>query len=123
MSLFEAAEPFGLPLRHGLTVAGALLGGGLPRYALYQAADGYMALGAVEDRLWGEFLEAVGRAGLLEAADEVVRGELERLFRSRGVEEWQALALKHGFGLGEGHEVGGFSISRRIPERGRGLRS
>ena len=99
VSLFEAAEPFRLPLRHGLTVAGALLGGGLPRYALYRAADGWVALGAVEDRLWEEFLEAVGRADLLKAADEVVRAELEKLFRTRGVDEWQGLALEHSLAL------------------------
>ena len=95
VSLFEAAELFRLPLRHGLTEAGALLGGGLPRYCLYQAAVGWVALGALEDRLWEEFLEAVERADLLEAADEVARAELEKLFRTRDADAWQALAREH----------------------------
>lgn len=99
VSLFEAAELFRLPLRHGLTGAGGLLGGGLPRYSLYQAADGWVALGALEDRLWEEFLEGVGRGDLLEAPDEVARAELEELFPTRGADEWQELAREDGLAL------------------------
>ncbi len=95
VSLFEAAELFRLPLRHGLTEARAVLGGGLPRYCLYQTAAGWVALGALEDRLWEEFLEAVERGDLLEAADEVARAELEKLFRTRDADAWQALAREH----------------------------
>ena len=49
--------------------------------------------------LWEEFLEAVGRADLLEAADEVVRAELDKLLRTSGVDEWQGLALEHSLAL------------------------
>ncbi len=99
VSLFEAAQPFHLPLDHGLTAVGAFLGGGLPRYAMYRAADGWVALGAIEDRLWEEFLGAVERSDLLGVSSEVARVELEKLFRTRGADEWQDLAREHSLAL------------------------
>ena len=101
VSLFEAAEPFRLSLGHGLTVPGAYLGGGSPRYALYRAADGWVALGALENRLWAEFLTAVGREDLMEASEETLRPELEELFAARSRKEWQELALRHSLALEE----------------------
>ena len=54
-----------------------------------------VALEALEDRLWEEFLESVERPDLLAAADEVSRPELEKLVRTRGADEWQDLAREH----------------------------
>lgn len=48
VALSDAAAAFAAPLRHGLTAPGALLGGGRPEYALYPAADGWVALAALE---------------------------------------------------------------------------
>lgn len=46
--LSEAAAFFAEPLRYGSTVAGGILGGGLPEYNIYQARDGWVAVAALE---------------------------------------------------------------------------
>ena len=60
--------------------------------------------------LWEEFLEAVGRADLLEAADEVVRAELDKLLRTSGVDEWAGPGPGTFAGTGEGQGVGGSKV-------------
>lgn len=74
---------------------GDLLSGGLPCYAVYETADGgFMALGALEEKFWRSFCEAVGRPDLVprhmvegEEA-EAVRAELAAIFRSATRAEW-----------------------------------
>ncbi len=46
--LSEAAEMMAEPLRYGSTAPGAILGGGLPEYNLYQTTDGWIAVAALE---------------------------------------------------------------------------
>jgi alpha-methylacyl-CoA racemase len=48
VALSEAAAAMAEPLRYGCTCSGALLGGGIPEYNLYQASDGWVALAALE---------------------------------------------------------------------------
>ncbi|GGW78769.1 CoA transferase [Streptomyces lucensis JCM 4490] len=90
---------------HGMLAAGAwqdrrsanLLDGGCPYYGTYETADGaYMAVGALEERFYGEFLRLLGLDGLAPAHQDRTRwGELrERVaarFRSRTRDEWAAL--------------------------------
>jgi crotonobetainyl-CoA:carnitine CoA-transferase CaiB-like acyl-CoA transferase len=71
------------------------LSGGLPCYGVYETSDGeYMALGALEEKFWRAFCEAVGRADLAEhhmVSGEVadrVRAEVAAIFRSASREEW-----------------------------------
>jgi alpha-methylacyl-CoA racemase len=66
VSLEDAVKPFAAPLRHGLTVPGALLGGGLPSYRLYRASDGWIAVAALEPHFWSSLVGALGE-GLAEA--------------------------------------------------------
>lgn len=48
VALSEAAASLSGPLRYGCTAAGALLGGGIPEYNIYQTADGWVAVAALE---------------------------------------------------------------------------
>ncbi|MGV9428764.1 CaiB/BaiF CoA transferase family protein [Streptomyces sp. NPDC003656] len=90
---------------HGMLAAGAwqdrraanLLDGGCPYYGTYETADGgYMAVGALEARFYGEFLRLLGLDGLETAHHDLTRWpELrERIaarFKSRTREEWTAV--------------------------------
>lgn len=46
--LSEVAEKMAEPLKYGTTVAGAVLGGGVPEYNIYQTGDGWIAVAALE---------------------------------------------------------------------------
>lgn len=48
VALADGAEVLAQPLRHGLTRPGAGLGGGFAGYRMYQTAEGWVALGALE---------------------------------------------------------------------------
>jgi crotonobetainyl-CoA:carnitine CoA-transferase CaiB-like acyl-CoA transferase len=71
------------------------LSGGLPCYGVYETADGeYMALGALEEKFWRSFCEAVERPDLIEhhmvigdVADRV-RAEVAAIFKSASRDEW-----------------------------------
>lgn len=73
------------------------LSGELPCYGVYETADGgYIALGALEEKFWRAFCEAVGRPDLAEhhmvsgeTADRV-RAEVAGIFASMGRDEWVA---------------------------------
>lgn len=74
------------------------LGGAAPFYRCYRCADGrYVALGAIEEKFWAEFLAGIG----MSAAAFGPRGDpanwpaqsaqLEAIFASRTAAEWEAL--------------------------------
>lgn len=48
VALSDAAEVFAAPLRYGATRPGGVLGGGVDGYRMYRAADGWIALAALE---------------------------------------------------------------------------
>ena len=48
VGLFDSLAPLMAPMRHGLTRPGALLGGGLPAYRLYDTREGRVAIAALE---------------------------------------------------------------------------
>jgi crotonobetainyl-CoA:carnitine CoA-transferase CaiB-like acyl-CoA transferase len=87
VTLAEAAEALAAPWRYGLTVAGGLLGGGLPGYGLYPAREGWVAVAALE----AHFLERLGQAlGL-----KVVTAEsLADAFGQRPAREWERWAAE-----------------------------
>ncbi|OVZ64924.1 carnitine dehydratase [Pigmentiphaga sp. NML080357] len=80
-----------------------LLTGGAPCYAVYRCADGRsLAVGALEFKFWAALCEALQRPdlvpchwsrGLAPGAEESarVREELERVFRGKSRDEWNAL--------------------------------
>ncbi|MEV6957792.1 CaiB/BaiF CoA-transferase family protein [Streptomyces sp. NPDC051207] len=90
---------------HGMLAAGAwqdrraanLLDGGAPFYGTYETADGqYMAVGALEERFYGEFTELLGLPDTVpDRADAARWGELREAvaarFKSRTRDEWTAV--------------------------------
>ncbi|MFD0318460.1 CaiB/BaiF CoA transferase family protein [Streptomyces flavalbus] len=90
---------------HGMLAAGAwqdrrganLLDGGCPFYGTYETADGrHIAVGALEQRFYDEFMTLLGLPDLAPARDDPARwGELREAvaarFRSRTRDEWTAV--------------------------------
>jgi crotonobetainyl-CoA:carnitine CoA-transferase CaiB-like acyl-CoA transferase len=87
--LAQAAESFAQPLRQGATTASGPFGGGLPRYGLYQAQEGWVALAALEEHFWQRLKDELG----LEE-DEVQTDILQRIFLERTAVEWEAWGLE-----------------------------
>ena len=62
VGLFDALSALTAPLRHGLTAPGGMLGGANPAYAVYQATDGAVAVGALEPHFRERLYAALGLA-------------------------------------------------------------
>src|SRR4051794_1457307 len=86
VALGSLAEELAAPLRHGLTTAGSLLGGGAAIYGVYRAKEGWIALAALEPAFARRLAEALG----VDASD---RAALEAAFLARTAEAWEAWAL------------------------------
>lgn len=88
VALASAAEVLALPLRHGLTRRGGILGGGFAGYGLYEALDGWIAIAALEPRFRQRLAAEFG-------LDDLTHEELAVKFRTRTTAEWEAWAAKH----------------------------
>lgn len=86
-------------LRPGFEPARAanLLNGGAACYHVYRAADGrFVTLGAIEEKFWRNFCEAVGRPDLIARQWEAMPqtrliADLAAVFAARSAEEWEAV--------------------------------
>jgi len=87
VALADAAESFAAPLRHGGTAPGGLLAGGLPVYAVYAAADGWIAVAALEPHFQERLRDGLG-------LEELTRGALEEAFVGRTAGDWEAWATE-----------------------------
>ncbi|PNE37972.1 carnitine dehydratase [Streptomyces noursei] len=90
---------------HGMLAAGGwqdrrgtnLLDGGTPFYGAYETADGgYMAVGALEQRFYAEFIRLLGIADEVPSRDDLAAWEQLRTaiaarFRTRTRDEWTAV--------------------------------
>jgi crotonobetainyl-CoA:carnitine CoA-transferase CaiB-like acyl-CoA transferase len=85
VSLAQAAARHALPLQYGLTSNVGLLGGGWPGYNLYQAAQGWVAVAALESH----FVERLVRE--LEIAS-LSHEQLSDAFRRATADEWESWA-------------------------------
>jgi len=85
VAIVDAAQDFAAPLIHGLTAATGSLGGGLALYNVYETAQGWIALAALEPH----FIEALKT--LLES-DALDAATLRARFRMRTAQEWERLA-------------------------------
>ncbi|MGQ0645978.1 MAG: CoA transferase [Gemmatimonadaceae bacterium] len=81
IALADAARDFAAPFRHGLTTPSGVLGGASPRYAWYRAADGWVAVAALEQRSADRLTSAV-------APDPLCAESLSALFGTRRAAEW-----------------------------------
>ncbi len=85
-ALAEAASVLAAPLRAGLTAAGAVLGGGNPFYAVYEAASGHVAVGCLEQ----QFADRLAATLDARSADE-----LAIAFLARSADDWERWARAH----------------------------
>jgi alpha-methylacyl-CoA racemase len=90
VALSDAVDAFADPLRFGMTGPGQVLGGALPGYGLYAAADGWIALAALEPHFWTGLLDALGLSAA--AADAAA---LDAMFKTRTAIEWERWAADH----------------------------
>jgi crotonobetainyl-CoA:carnitine CoA-transferase CaiB-like acyl-CoA transferase len=91
--LEEAAARAGDAVQYGLLGDGAILGGAFPGYGIYECADGYVALGAIEPHFFMRTLEAFGADGTHEG--------MRRAFASRTAAELKNIATKADIPLNE----------------------
>lgn len=88
VALADAATALAAPRDHGLTVPGGVLGGGFAGYALYAAADGVIAIAALESHFMARLVEGL----------EIARGEsalVAAKVRERRVDEWVSFGRAH----------------------------
>jgi alpha-methylacyl-CoA racemase len=88
VSLEAAAARHAVPYEYGLTSVGGLLGGGWSGYNLYQAAEGWIAVAALEPHFAERLVQELGIASLTHEL-------LARAFREREAEEWESWAASH----------------------------
>lgn len=82
IALSEAAAAMSEPLRYGTTAPGALLGGGIPEYNLYQARKGWVAVAALEPHFKKRLEEKLG--------DGIGKGEqYGAIFKTKTAQQWQ----------------------------------
>ena len=84
--LSDAAARFAEPLRYGSTVSGAILGGGLSEYNIYQARDGWVAVAALEPHF---------KARLEQLLDIRSREEYQAAFADQTTAYWKLWAQQH----------------------------
>lgn len=82
IALSDAAAAMAEPLRFGSTAPGALLGGGLPEYNIYQAREGWVAVAALEPHFKERLVENLGK-GIQNSE------QYGAIFKTRTAEHWQ----------------------------------
>ena len=80
VALSEAAAAMAEPLRYGCTAPGAILGGGLPEYNIYQAKDGWVAVAALEPHFKKRLEETLAVA---------TQEQYQSAFAARNCAEWR----------------------------------
>lgn len=75
------------------------LAGGLICYRPYRCADGYVALGALEEKFWRAFCAGVEREDLLprqfDPPGSDAHRQLEQIFAARTRAQWEQFAARH----------------------------
>jgi crotonobetainyl-CoA:carnitine CoA-transferase CaiB-like acyl-CoA transferase len=87
VALEAGAAALALPWRHGVTKPDGPLGGRDPFYRLYEAADGYVALAALERRFSERVTSELG-------VGSVSVDAFARAFRARSTAEWERWAAE-----------------------------
>jgi alpha-methylacyl-CoA racemase len=83
VGLVESLDPLLASLRHGLTAPGGALGGGAPRYGVYRAKSGCIAVAALEPHF---------ETRLYRELDLSVGSDPSPRFLERTASEWEAWA-------------------------------
>ena len=87
VALSEAAAFMAEPLRFDITVPGALLGGGIPEYNIYQTRDGWVAVAALEPHFKKRLEEELGN-GIKKIE------QYRAIFKTKTATEWQSWGQK-----------------------------
>ncbi|MGB8337705.1 MAG: CaiB/BaiF CoA-transferase family protein [Burkholderiales bacterium] len=88
LALSDAAAAFTGPLKYGLTLPGALLGGGFAGYNIYKCSEGHVAVAALEPHFFAHLQE------LLNVQYATVP-MLAEIFLTRTANQWEDWALMH----------------------------
>jgi hypothetical protein len=99
VSLAGAAAYFAEPLRHGLTAASEILGGGFPGYNLYPARQGWIAVAALERHFQQLLHQELGLAALTNEG-------LRAAFATRTAGEWETWAVERGLPITAVNDIG-----------------
>ncbi len=86
IALSACADKYAESSRYGLTVPGGFLGGGSPRYNLYETREGWLAVAALEDHFWLRLITGLGIH--MEAGYD----DLREIFLTRTAQEWEEWA-------------------------------
>ncbi|MEO8851804.1 MAG: CoA transferase [Allobranchiibius sp.] len=112
VALSDVARSMAQPVSHGLTGPGGALGGALPCYGIYDTADGFIAVAALEAHFWSGLITQLGVEGS--------RCELEVAFQGRTAIEWENWAHEHGLPIAAirapGHPGGGRTSATTTPD-------
>lgn len=87
LALSDAVEDLALPLNLGLTAAGAILGGGSPRYNVYPTKDGWIALATLEEKFWLKLVQELNLEDF-----EITYQTLEMIFAQKTTQNWKIWA-------------------------------
>jgi crotonobetainyl-CoA:carnitine CoA-transferase CaiB-like acyl-CoA transferase len=98
VALADGAKSFAPPIRHGFTVPGGGLGGGVPCYGIYPAKDGYVAIAALEPHFMQRVHDVLG---LPNATHEQLAAE----FAGKTKDELEAWAVEHDIPLSPVNDV------------------
>lgn len=85
ISVEEEAQMFAAPLRFGLTTPGGFLRGKSPRYNLYRARRGWVALATLEPYFWATLRKEM-------KLKKGTKRELAAAFRRRPAKDWERWA-------------------------------
>jgi len=103
VSLYESMRDFTGPLAAGLTAARGILSGSFAFYRLYQTANGWIAVGALEPSFIERMISELQLTSLLR---DDPRKELEQVFRTRTAGEWEQWALARDLPIVEVKRIG-----------------
>ena len=84
----ETARAFAAPLRFGLTTPAGIIGGKFPRYNIYRARKGWVAVAALEPHFWETLRNEL-------KLKKGTKPELAAAFRKRTAKEWESWADAH----------------------------
>ena len=84
VALADVVEDMAASVRFGLSGAGTALGGAMPTYGVYPAADGYVAVAAIEPHFVLGLAQALGVPGF----EDVTADALTEFFATKTVTQW-----------------------------------
>lgn len=88
ISMEETARDFAAPLRFGLTTPNGVLSGKSPRYNLYRAREGWVAVAALEPYFWDTLRREL-------KLNKGTKEELAAALRKRTAQQWERWAASH----------------------------